>query len=421
MTKLIQVFEHQNLRVGQQGFTAEMRKALELHYGEGKPYYSLIHNGVRFNQYVGVIQVDGVTIEVLPKIDKLQQSQDKGFWQKKLIDMLLVVSHFDAKISSTANLAIKSNAILDAYFSLFINEVENLLHKGLIKQYHKQQANLATLKGKLNFSQHIRKNTVHQERFFVEYTVYDQHNIYNQILYKTIQLINKLNHCPALASRINRLLFNFPKMADLHVDSATFERIVINRKNHHYQAALSIAELILLNYHPDITCGKRAVLALMFDMNILWEKFVVSSLQRGKHSANFVVKQQSSKPFWQSQHLRADIVISYCDHSFVLDTKWKCLDYHKPSSEDLRQLYTYHHYYQADKVALVYPSCSFKDEITGRYKKVTDNEKDKTCSLLFLDLLAKNIDIQIWQRTIREKILKWIGFIEPANSINDNK
>lgn len=426
MTKPIQVFEYGRLKIGENGFTAEMHKTLVQHYGEGKDYYSLIHNGVRFNQYVGVLQVAEMTIEVLPKVDKLREQKsknqpqvndeaaDKHYWQQKLIDMLLVVNQLQTKISSDAQLKLKNNAILDVYFSLFLNEIDTLLHKGLMKQYHKQQGNLPALKGRLNFSQHISQNIIHKERFFVEYTVYDRHNNYNQILYKTLKLISQLNQNPHLTNRINQVLFHFPEMDDLVVNNQTFERLTLTRKNQHYQTALSIAELILLNYHPDITQGKRSVLALMFDMNQLWERFVFNSLQRYKNNPDIRINAQLSKSFWQSsQHgskaitMKADIVINHQGQSYVLDTKWKCPNQQQPSAEDLRQLYAYHHYYTANKVALVYPALTEIDAIHGNYVSIDKSAPIKSCSLLFMPLSATDNNIVEWQRNISQTLLNW--------------
>ena len=70
---LITIFEHQKLKVGEQyngvTFTNKHLEALERFYGNGALYFNLIHRGVQFNNYVGVIQVKNLTIEILPKAD----------------------------------------------------------------------------------------------------------------------------------------------------------------------------------------------------------------------------------------------------------------------------------------------------------------------------------------------------------------
>ena len=67
--KFIQVFEYQKLRYDDSGdfrkhhFDA-MVKFNERHQNK---YFTIIHQGIRFGSYVGVIQIGGLTIEILPK------------------------------------------------------------------------------------------------------------------------------------------------------------------------------------------------------------------------------------------------------------------------------------------------------------------------------------------------------------------
>lgn len=414
----ITVFEHQSIKLNQVidgvKFDEQKLKVLQSYYGEkGVPYFSLIHNGVLFNEYVGVIQVGDLIIEVLPKADSsLTGTNEKKLWRDILIDMLFAVGVFDIHAPSSSYLKLKSNSILDLYFELFINEVDYLLHNGLFKQYRKKEGNLTALKGSLQFGKHIAQNIAHQERFFVRHTIYDVEHKMHFILYKTIRLLKQINTHAGLHSRIGALMLHFPEMPDINVTDATFEKLAYNRKNESYKRAIDIARLILLQYHPDVRKGKNNVLALMFDMNTLWEQFVYVSLRKHKDPTTSITA-QSTKYFWKPESgyrsaIRPDIVINKDKPDcVVLDTKWKNLSGKNPSPDDLRQMYVYHEYYGAKKVALVYPG-SASDKSKGVFlDPETSTEMEKECSIISLSVEAK---IKQWQLNIYNDCAAWLKF-----------
>ncbi len=405
----ITVFEHEK-RVFNLNNTAEkaLHDALELYHGDGTPFFKLIRNGVQFNEHVGVIQVGKTTIEVLPKAD---QSDEKK-WRDLLIGMIKTVWGFDIKTTGSSALKLKSNSILELYFELFVSEVEYLLHRGLIKKYRKQEGNQMALKGSLQFSKHIAQNLVHKERFYVRHTLYSTEHILHEILFKTIKLLANTNTNPVLKGRIASLMLNFPEMKDCKITASTFDKLVFDRKNKPYEKAIEIAKLLLLNYHPDVVKGRNNVLALMFDMNKLWEQFIFVTLK--KKLKTHQVSAQLSKKFWQpiegySSTLRPDIVIQHNESReiIVLDTKWKNINQSNPSSEDLRQMYVYHRFYRANKVVLLYPSDKHLIR-KGNYfnSTIQDELSDKECSMI---QIATATTIDTWQEKIVENIQTYLS------------
>jgi len=408
----ITVFEHGVLKQGRdyEGvlFTEQHFESLEKFYGDkGVPYFDLVNKGVKFNEYVGAIQVGSLTIEVLPKADKYNEVSD---WQNILINMLRSVGAFDSKAPSSSSLKVKHNYILDLYFELFIKELEYLFHCGLIKKYRKTEGNRLSLKGSLQFSKHIQNNLVHKERFYVKDSIYDKDHKIHQILFKTLQLLKRISNNSALSSRIGNMLLNFPEQKDIKITEGTFNKILLNRKTEVYKTALDISRLLLLNYHPDLSKGQNNVLALMFDMNMLWEKFIYVSLRK-QLPEGWNITAQTSKDFWQPEigfksRMKPDIVLKNDNGTtVVLDTKWKNIGYKNPSSEDLRQMYVYHEYFEAVKVALVYPGLGHP--ISGNYSpKNTEDDSEKRCSVI---KISTDSSIKVWQRNIADSI--FIGWL----------
>lgn len=408
------VFEHQTIVLNQpfkDGVVFDQGKldSFVRFFGKGVPYYTLIRNGIQFNEYVGAIQLGNTLISVLPKTDKLlkEDEAEKKKWNQILIDMLRAVHGLNVKAPSSSHLKIKNNSVLDLYFELFVIETEYLLHKGLVKKYRNTEGNLNALKGSLQFSKQVSKNLVHKELFFTKHSAYDTEHLLHIILNQTIQVLKRINSKAALVGRINALLLNFPEMPNQKITESVFDKLVFNRKTMGYRKAIEIARLILLNYHPDLSKGSDDVLALMFDMNALWEQFVLASLRKNKQ---LKVRGQASRYFWKPEggkrrRIRPDITVSTKVGNYVLDTKWKLVA-SKPSIEDIRQMYVYHHYFGAKKVALLYPGGA--PYVTGKFVDVNKQNQlsDMECGLLFTQYKGS---VKNWQKQIGEEIQHWIN------------
>lgn len=376
-------------------------------------YFRILNKGVQFTNYVGVIQAGNLTIEVLPKtdrhrtsaindtVDKLEKSDadQRQSWHNVLLQMLkecrlLQVNHVDY-----ASLNLKSNSILEVYIELFLAQTEKLLHEGLVKKYRKTEGNKLAMKGQLLFAKNIAYNLVHKERFYVRHTEYNRTNIFNQLLYKTLCLIPSITTNPFLSDKVNRLLLDFPEMPDCKATTATFDKLVYDRKTIRYKETLLISKMLLLNYRPDITGGSENVIAILFDMNELWEEFVYRRLARSAEEG-VTVARQNRKNFWYNttddfhKTVKPDIVITKNSKTFILDTKWKIINDNRPGDDDLRQMFVYNLLWDAEQSILLYPGTHEKCDGSYLHFKLSESrrleEKEKHfnhCSLAFINVL----------------------------------
>lgn len=408
---IIITYEHQSVKLGEtENFEQKHLLALQRYYGEkGMRFFSLIHNGVKFNQFVGVIQVDALVIEVLPKTD---QTGDECHWRKLLIGMLRAVHSLNVHTSGSSDLKLKSNSILDLYLEVFISEVEQLLYKGLIKQYRRREGNSLALKGKLVFTKHIQQNLIHQEQFYVNHQTYDRENAFNQIIYKALLLVRGINTSTSLQSRIGSLLLYFPIMNDIYVTEETFSRLQFNRKTEPYREAIIIARLLLLNYHPDVSRGNNHVMTLMFDMNNLWELFILQCLKKYSPPEIHVLG-KVKKTFWENNSntkigMEPDIVIKTQFDTYILDTKWKILNGNRPADDDLKQMYVYTKYFESSHTALVYPNDSVESSV-GVFRHERNDVGCYPCSVIKLKVAQDLTSISAWQEELCNDLLRQIG------------
>jgi 5-methylcytosine-specific restriction enzyme subunit McrC len=141
----------------------------------------------------------------------------------------------------------------------------------------------------------------------------------------------------------------------------------------------------------------------MFDMNLLWERFIYHSLRKNGLNVSY----QNSKEFWKlpdelKVNIRPDLVIESKNKKYIIDTKWKILKDSRPSDDDLKQMFAYSHYFQSSHTVLCYPGV-IQAINSGTFSM--DYEFNK-CSTLEIPV---NYDINEWtidiKRTFEEKVL----------------
>lgn len=386
----LKVFEYQSIRLGEQNngvvFSAAHLEALAQFLDQQPhPYYQLIYQGVKFSHYVGAIQVGNLTIEILPKADK-QPTPHPDVWQSVLIDMLKSCRLLKVETLSSAWLQLRTHSILELYFDLFLNEVEQLLRHGLLKAYHRKEGNVKALKGRLLFKQHIQQNLSHQERFYTSHETYDYHHLLNQIILQALYILKKIVISPKLYARLQRILTHFPNLTFSAISEKQFQKITFHRKTVRYQIALDIARLLIFNYSPDVKGGQYDLIALLFDMNLLFEEYIYQQLRR-LSTSGVVVKRQETKPFWNRRYIRPDIVLSYQQKNYVLDTKWKVLTKVRPNMQDLKQLLIYCQYFEANQGLLIYPRVH---DLENLKPIVYTKEETISCGVHFAKVIDEN-------------------------------
>jgi len=399
--KSIRVFEYDEIKQGNHydGVLFEERDlhAIQRFNDKNKHrYFTLTHRGVKFNSYVGVIQIGRVTIEVLPKADKqvnkYSDSETKDAWKIILLEMLKKSGMINMVSLTHADLKLRNTSLLDLYINHYLNEVQTILRRGLIKSYRHKSGNVRALKGRLLFNQQISKNLLHKERFYTEHQVYDYNHIVNIILKRALDVLEHLPNSSVYLDRILRLKMAFPLLNDTNVNESTFSRLILDRKTEHYSRAIQLAKLIILNYSPDIQGGKEDVLAILFDMNELWERYVFKMLQKEQTEYQYKVSYQNRKKFWNNKVIKPDIVVDYKGETLVIDTKWKLVDTNKPSDADLKQMYAYNMYWESNKSLLLYPTSKDVDTDFGSFHigAPNENSQQNLCKMGFLNIWTQS-------------------------------
>ena len=339
--------------------------------------------------YVGVIQTkDGITIEILPKIKKLENEESKDI----LIKMLKTLKNSPFKHFNTANLRATKMPLLEIFISMFLEELTKLVQKGIKSDYVQKEENLKFLKGKLKISEQIKQNSVHKERFFVEYQEFSSNRVENRLIKTTLQYLYKKSKLNKNQQRIREFLFVFDEIEISHNIKTDFSKIKLNRQMKDYEQVLLWCKTFLFENSFSPYKGNDIAFALLFDMNLLFESFVYSYL---KKSSNFQdIKSQDRTHHLAYENgigrfrLKPDIVIN--GGKIIADTKWKILSedkaYNGVLQDDMYQLYAYGtKYANCEKIYLIYPF----DELIIKNSYNYFKNKELKLDILFFDVYKK--------------------------------
>ena len=336
--------------------------------------------------YVGVIQTkDGTTIEILPKIKNLDEQKSKEI----LIKMLKTLKNSPFKHFNSANLKAHKMPLLEIFISMFLEELAKLVQKGIKSDYVQKEENLKFLKGKLKISEQIKQNSVHKERFFVEYEQFCSDRVENRLIKTTLEYLYKKSKSNKNQQRIREFLFIFDEIKVSHNIKTDFEKIKLNRQMKDYEQVLLWCKTFLLENSFSPYKGNDISFALLFNMNLLFESYVYNYLKKSGDFEN--VKNQDKKYHLAYENekgkfaLKPDIVID--NGKIIVDTKWKILSVDKSnlgiSQSDMYQLYAYGKKYQnCENLYLIYP----KDEVIDGNLYHYYEDKKLPLKVLFFDV-----------------------------------
>jgi len=387
----ISVFEHQVIRIGMewsgQVFTSQHHQALVRYQNrQNHHWYHILPDGIRFSHYVGVLQVGSLTIEILPKTENAAPE----VWRRVLLEMLSLAGVLKLETTTSTCLGIRPNFLLDYYFDHFLEKVGKLFSRGLIRRYRQLRQNEKAWKGQLDFQKQIQHNVAHQERFFVRRDHYDYSHPANQIIYEALCILPRLTDNPVLKNKAYGLQTSFPDLPKWQFSESAFHQILEDQRFKAYRPALELAYLIIRNFQPDLRTGRHNVLAILFDMNQLFEIFIYKQLAKLRHS-EIEINRQVQRPFWLNRKIRPDIFIKTKEDQFIVDTKWKVLSDGKPSIEDLKQIFIYNQYFAANKGILVYPSTGKTKQLNAQpYQPLPNGRVPGYCELKFVEILKDN-------------------------------
>jgi len=345
---------------------------------------------LKAKNYVGVIQTQNISIEILPKIFDGNDTQST---RDIFVSMLKVVLNINELQINKADIGITKNKnIFELFIALFINSVDILIKKGIKSDYIIQEQNSNFLKGKLKINEQLKQNYIHKERFFVQFDEYLQNRAENRLLKSTIELSLKKTRNYENKKALRTQLFIFDNVQTSKNIDKDIAKINLYRGMEYYKVPLKFAKLFLKDKTFSHLSGKNNVFALLFPMQKLFEEYLAVALNNSKQDLEIdkvLINGGKNEYFLSGNNARLEpdyLLKMKNKKDIIVDAKWKIVD-EILSSNDIYQIFAYLNFYDCNNTAylLVPKSDNSKNEISFDYQQLL-GESSKKLKVIFINM-----------------------------------
>lgn len=360
------------------------------------------YNKIKIINYVGIISVGNLVIEILPKISL---TNDEVKDREMLIFMLSKCKKLSVDINEIIRTNVINNTLLDILSKVYVDKLLKELQKGLYFEYVSQENSLNKIKGKVMLTQNIKKNAMNKSRVYCKYDEFTENNMFNGILKKATDYLVGLVRDNRIRNEINIIRNILGDVDDIFISQDTLMNFKINRKNERFKESFTLAKLILLNSSMDKSVGKDNGFSILFEMNYLYEEYIGILIKEVLEDTIITVNTQEKSKYLlinainnrNEVALKPDIVIYEShDAKVIIDTKWKAAAIENRevySQSDIYQMYAYITTYQScGKCILLYPKIN-KDYNHSVWK--LNNNFDKR-------IFIKEISLESYYKTKSE-------------------
>ena len=363
-------------------------------------------NKIKFINYVGIISLGNLIIEILPKISI---TNDIVKDRKMLMFMLSKCNRISVNINEVLETNIVNQSLLDILAKVFAKKLLLELQKGMYLEYVTQEDSLNKIKGKVMLTQYVKINYTNKSKVYCRYDEFTENNIFNSILLKATNLLLIALNNSFIKKELNIIKNLLNDVDDIYIPLSILENYKLNKKNERFKEVFILAKLILSNSTMNKSLGKENGFSILFEMNYLYEEYIGVLLKEIIEDETIKVNTQEKSKYllWNKNTrkneiaLKPDIVI-YKDNEakIIIDTKWKSssIDGREIYNQgDIYQMYAYiTTYKEAEKCILLYPKVS-EDIVHSRWK-LNNNIGDK-------EIIMNEVTLESYGET-KNKLLK---------------
>lgn len=217
---------------------------------------------------IGAIRNETLAVEIRPKVEVdrvfflLSYSLNPKQWQEMDFDYAV------------------ADSLVDAMIPAFIAQTTKALRRGLMRSYRYREDSLSTVRGRIRFADQIRNRLGIYPPLEVAFDEFTEDIVENQLLKAAVLRLKRRHiHRQSLRRGLSQLDGFFDGVTTVPFHAQQLPKVHFTRLNERYRSCLGLAELILQATSFELGYGTEAANTFLFDMNVVFEKFVITALR----------------------------------------------------------------------------------------------------------------------------------------------
>jgi 5-methylcytosine-specific restriction enzyme subunit McrC len=338
-----------------------------------------IDGKISARNYVGVVQYEGVRIEVYPKIFAEEKSADAKKWQLNLLYWLTYCRKIKFPFSFADVSKFKFDDYLELLIYIFANYTEDIIGSQPYQAYQTVQEETSFLKGRLLFNDYINHNltTGRWQNFYCSHEPFVYDNQFNRIIKYVTKRLSAISENYLNKEKLNEILFNLDEVSDVRCTADDCDKVKLNPLFEDHKHILELCKLYLSNQVIDMDSEDSRNFCFLVPMEYIFEDFIFGfiadkwpSINVKSQSTDYLALNQGEKVF----QIRNDI---YINDQLIIDTKYKLRAKNDGlkagvSQSDLYQMVNYALRRNCRNVLLLYPSTKLTPNISASFQVLSE-------------------------------------------------
>ena len=239
-------------------------------------------------QYVGVVEVTGITIEIYPKLDRriltygpITDPSAASAVMDSLIWVLDVAKYIDINEADKAALRDIPANFIDLFAILFGRHLLTELRVGLPRAYIRQEDDLRLVRGQILFLDQITRNLNRSDLMSCAWDEFTVDTTINRILKCASRFLIERVRNFTVRRLLESCVVYFDEVTDIDPITAIHkaQHVRWDRTNDRLETVFNLAHLMLSGSAPTLKSGDTSTFVFLLDMNKVFERYCWSILR----------------------------------------------------------------------------------------------------------------------------------------------